>query len=60
MNCRMGRPRGPEQGFRMINIKKALKNGLTFPPFPRQQGDSRMVKKLPEERQAKLRSGMTD
>jgi nucleoside-diphosphate-sugar epimerase len=53
-------PRGPEQGFKMINIKKALKNGLTFRPIPdTARATVEWFKKQSPERQARLRSGMT-
>lgn len=53
-------PHGPEQGFKMLNIKKALKHGLTFRPIPdTARATLEWFKKQSPERQARLRSGIT-
>jgi len=51
-------PHGPEQGFKAINIKRAVKNGLTFRPIPdTARATLEWFRKQPPERQARLRSG---
>ena len=52
-------PRGPELGFSMISIKRALKKGLTFRPIPdTAKATLEWFRKQPPERQAKLRAGI--
>jgi 2'-hydroxyisoflavone reductase len=53
-------PRGDEQGFSQISIKRALKQGLTFRPIPdTARATLEWFRKQPPERQAKLRAGIT-
>jgi 2'-hydroxyisoflavone reductase len=53
-------PHGPEQGFKAINIKRAVKNGLTFRPIPETaRATLEWFRKQPPERQARLRSGIS-
>jgi 2'-hydroxyisoflavone reductase len=53
-------PRGPEQGFKAINNKRAVKNGLTFRPIPETaRATLEWFRKQPAERQARLRSGIS-
>jgi len=53
-------PHGPEQGFKAINIKRAVKNGLTFRPIPDTASATlEWFRKQPTERQARLRSGIS-
>ena len=53
-------PRGEEAGGAQISIKRALSKGLTFRPLTETTRDTvAWFKKLPQDRQAKLKAGLT-
>jgi 2'-hydroxyisoflavone reductase len=54
-------PKGPEGGFSNLSNKKALKKGITFRPVSdTAQATLEWFRKQPAQRQASLRSGISD
>jgi 2'-hydroxyisoflavone reductase len=52
-------PKGPEIGYMLMNINKALGKGLTFRPLPDTiRATLDWFKKQPAERQSKMRAGL--